>query len=301
SCDRPPVLVVTANIQHGHPAARGPDAADRLAAALAGLPGDVVALQEVDKGQSRSGRVDQAAVAAAALGLPWYRFAAAFAGQVHGLRRRPVPAHVPDGAGYGVALLSRWPVRSWHVRPLRPGPVRVRRGGRLGRRVHLDPPRVLLAAVVDGPCGTFSVACTHLSTDPPTARRQRAESARALRTLPGPHLLLGDLNLGPDDAARVSGMHGPARVDTFPSACPRRQLDHVLVGPGLRAAGEPWALPLPLSDHRALVVPVVPGWPPRVRATALRATLGGIGAAAQVVPSDRKARHGDHRPHHLRR
>lgn len=253
------MLVVTANIQHGHPAARGPDAADRLAAALVGLPGDVVALQEVDKGQSRSGRVDQAAVAAAALGLPWYRFAAAFAGQVHGLRRRPVPAHVPDGAGYGVALLSRWPVRSWHVRPLRPGPVRVRPGGPLGLRVHLDPPRVLLAAVVDGPCGTFSVACTHLSTDPPTARRQLAESARALRTLPGPHLLLGDLNLGPDDAARVSGMHGPARVDTFPSACPRRQLDHVLVGPGLRAAGEPWALRLPLSDHRALVVPVVPG------------------------------------------
>ncbi len=251
------MLVVSANLQHGHPSAGGPGAADRLAAAVANLPGDVVALQEVDKDQPRSGRVDQTAVVAAALGLRWHRFAAAFAGRADGLRRRPVPAHVPDTPGYGIALLSRWPVRSWHVRPLRPGPLRVRRpGGRLGWRVHLDPPRVLLAAVVDAPGGAVSIACTHLSTDPPTARRQLAESAWALRTLPGPHLLLGDLNLGADDATAVSGMRGLARADTFPAARPRRQLDHVLGGPGLRAEGESRAVRLAVSDHRALAVAV---------------------------------------------
>ena len=199
------MLVVTFNLQHGEPLTGDARSAQHLAAAARDVPGDVIALQEVDKGQARSGRVDQTAVLAETLGFRWHRFAAAFGGSVRGLRRRPVPAHVPGGAGYGVALLSRWPVVSWHVRPLRGGPVRVSRAGsRPWVRVRVDPPRVLLAAVVQAPDGPVAVGCTHLSTDPPTARRQLAESARALRTLPGPHLLLGDLNLGPDDAARAA-------------------------------------------------------------------------------------------------
>jgi len=252
------VLVVTFNLQHGEPLTGDARSAQRLAAAVRDVPGDVIALQEVDKGQARSGRVDQTAVLAETLGFRRHRFAAAFGGSVRGLRRRPVPAHVPGGAGYGVALLSRWPVVSWHVRPLRPGPVRVSRTGDAPWvRVRVDAPRVLLAAVVQAPDGPLTVGCTHLSTDPPTARRQLAESARALRTLPGPHLLLGDLNLGPDDAARAAGLTPLARVDTFPAWRPTRQLDHVLAGPGLAPAGEASALRLAVSDHRALAVDVV--------------------------------------------
>ncbi len=247
--------VVTANLQHGHPIAGDVPAAEQLAAAVRDLPGDVVALQEVDKGQRRSGRVDQTAVIAEALDLRWHRFAAAFAGQTWGLRRRPVPSHVPDDAGYGVALLSRWPVRSWHVRPLRAGPPRLAPADTaLGFRLRLDQPRVLLAAVVETPAGTVTVGCTHLSVAPPVARRQLAESAWALRTLPGPHLLLGDLNLLPDDVARVTGMRGLARAHTFSASRPRRQIDHVLAGPGVVARGEASALRLPISDHRALTV-----------------------------------------------
>lgn len=251
--------VVTANLQHGHPLVGGPDSGHALAGALAALDGDVVALQEVDVGQARSGRIDEAAVAAQALGLPHWRFAAEFAGQERGLRRPARPSHEPGRAGYGVALLSRWPVESWHVRPLRPGPprwvTRSRRRWRWGHPV-LDPPRTVLAAVIAAPGGRLAVACSHLSVHPATARRQLAETAWALRTLPGPHLLLGDLNLGADDAAQVTGMTPLARTDTFTAARPRRQLDHVLAGPGLRAARVTTER-LSISDHLTLAVDVV--------------------------------------------
>jgi endonuclease/exonuclease/phosphatase family metal-dependent hydrolase len=254
------VLVVTSNIQHGHPLVGDARTAERLAAAFRDVPGDLLALQEVDKGQARSGRVDQTAVIAEALGFRWHRFAAAFAGSVRGLRRRPADSRVPDDAGYGVALLSRWPVRSWHVRPLRAAPPGLAPAdGRLGFRVRVDQPRVLLAAVVVAPVGPVTVGCTHLSVVPAVARRQLAESAWALRTLPGPHLLVGDLNLGPDDAARVTGMRGLAEARTFPAHRPRHQIDHVLAGPGLRADGEASVMRLPVSDHLALTVGVAPG------------------------------------------
>ena len=45
---------------------------------------------------------------------------------------------------------------------------------------------------------------------------------------------------------------------TFPVAEPRRQLDHVLVRGGLHATAAAEAVRLPLSDHRALVVPCGP-------------------------------------------
>lgn len=253
------MLVVTSNIQHGHPLVGDSRTADRLAAAFRDVPGDLLALQEVDKGQARSGRVHETAVIAEALGFRWHRFAAAFAGSVRGVRRRPVPSHVPDDPGYGVALLSRWPVRSWHVRPLRAARPRLAPAdSRLGFRVRVDQPRVLLAAVVQAPFGPVTVGCTHLSVAPAVARRQLAECAWALRTLPGPHLLLGDLNLGPDDAARVAGMRGLAVARTFPAHRPRRQIDHVLAGPGLRADGEAATMRLPVSDHLALAVGVTP-------------------------------------------
>lgn len=253
--------VLTLNLQHGRaaaPDAPRPDAAS-LAAAVAGLEADVVALQEVDKGQARSSGVDQAPVVAAELGMPWVRFAAEFAGSERGLRRRPRPAHVPGGPGYGVALLSRFPVTSWHVRPLRPGPTRVlprtNAGWAVaGRYVRVDPARVCLAAVILTPQGPVSVACTHLSVDGPTARRQLAESAWALRTLPGPHVLLGDLNLPGEDVEAVTGMRRLAVAETFTARRPRWQLDHVLAGPGVDAAGPAEVRRLAISDHLALGV-----------------------------------------------
>jgi endonuclease/exonuclease/phosphatase family metal-dependent hydrolase len=254
------VRVLTLNLQHGLPADRERRAdAAALADAVAGLDADVVALQEVDRGQARSARVDQTRVVAEALGMPWAHFAPEFLGSERGLRRRPRPGAGEDVPGYGVALLSRLPVLSRHVRPLRPGPTRVGRRHGSGWSVggvyaRVDPARVCLAARVATADGPLAVACTHLSVDVPTARRQLAESAWALRTLPGPHVLLGDLNLEGDDAEQASGMRRLAVADTFTARRPRRQLDHVLGGAHVTAAGPATAERLAISDHLALAV-----------------------------------------------
>jgi endonuclease/exonuclease/phosphatase family metal-dependent hydrolase len=59
-------------------------------------------------------------------------------------------------------------------------------------------------------------------------------------------------------AARVSGLRPIASATTFPAHRPQRQLDHVLVRGGLTSTGPAEAVHLPLSDHRALVVPCGP-------------------------------------------
>ncbi len=79
---------------------------------------------------------------------------------------------------------------------------------------------------------------------------------RDLRGMPGPRLLMGDLNLPPAPAARWSRMRALAAAATFPAEAPDRQLDHILTDhPGLRGRGclTPDA---PLSDHRPLLVEV---------------------------------------------
>ena len=69
---------------------------------------------------------------------------------------------------------------------------------------------------------------------------------------------MGDLNMAPRQAAAVTGLRPIASAATFPLDAPRRQLDHVLVRGRLTATGPGEARRLPLSDHRALVVPCGP-------------------------------------------
>ena len=71
-------------------------------------------------------------------------------------------------------------------------------------------------------------------------------------------VLIGDLNMQRRPASRVSGLRSLADEATFPVARPRRQIDHVLVRGAIGATGAAEAIQLPLSDHRALVVPCGP-------------------------------------------
>jgi endonuclease/exonuclease/phosphatase (EEP) superfamily protein YafD len=71
-------------------------------------------------------------------------------------------------------------------------------------------------------------------------------------------VLVGDLNMERRQAARLTGMRPIATANTFPVGNPRRQIDHVLVRGGLASTGAAEAVRLPLSDHRALVVPCGP-------------------------------------------
>jgi endonuclease/exonuclease/phosphatase (EEP) superfamily protein YafD len=98
------------------------------------------------------------------------------------------------------------------------------------------------------------VANTHLSFVPGWNRRQLRRLARDLRTLPGPRLLAGDLNLTPRAVRRWSGMRPLAAAATFPAASPDRQLDHILTDDGRLHPGVVAAEEMPISDHRPLVV-----------------------------------------------
>ena len=118
-----------------------------------------------------------------------------------------------------------------------------------------DEPRVAVAAVLEGPSGQFTVCNTHLSFIPGWSALQLRRLVRSLTGTPEPLVLIGDLNMQQPQAARISGLRPIGSAATFPTHAPHRQLDHVLVRGGLRATGPAEAVPLPLSDHRALVVP----------------------------------------------
>jgi endonuclease/exonuclease/phosphatase family metal-dependent hydrolase len=254
------VRIATFNILHGRSPADGRVDVDRLAAAVESLDADVLGLQEVDRGQPRSMRADLTAVAATAMGAPEHQFVAALSGTPGGTWMAATGEGQPGSAGYGVALLSRYPVVSWRVVRLPPLRASVPMWSRLTGRPFLarDEPRVAVAAVLDGPFGQFTVCNTHLSFIPGWGALQLHRLVRSLAGTREPLALIGDLNMKQRPAARISGMRPVASAATFPADRPRRQIDHVLVRGGLRATGPAEAVQLPLSDHRALVVPCGP-------------------------------------------
>ena len=313
------IRLLSFNLQHGRPGdgarldpATAPladsdiadaGAAREVLAALADqirdIDPDVIALQEVDLGQRRSGRLDQTAVLADLLGWDGHRFAATYAGPVVGLRRRPrrsaltgraddvlgpLRALLGAGpAGFGNALLTRLPVRAWRVARLGRGPaVLTRRGG--GRA--LDPRsyalststmRNMIAAQIDpvdgaGGAGGLAVASTHLATRTGTAAAQLAAAWAALAALPGPHALAGDLNLHAELLAPLGIARDLGEGPTYPSGAPARRIDHILTDPWPTGADG-----LPMSAQEAVS---------RTGGTLLRAVGSGV---RSLVVSDHAA------------
>ncbi|MEU0787015.1 endonuclease/exonuclease/phosphatase family protein [Streptomyces sp. NPDC006173] len=300
------VRFATFNVLHGRPmrdgrpvavpAGCGPEAP--LVRAVASLDADVLALQELDRLQERSGRVDQARAAAVGAEAPYWRYASAF----HA--RAPADGHAPEpdepglrvygpreteaGTGsregvpsHGIALLSRLPVRHWRARRLAPAPVPMplRTPGRRGLTVSWDQPRAALAAVLDGRHGPFTVVALHLSFVPGWNVRQLLEVRAWTADLPGPQVLLGDLNLtgalpeavlnsparkgrtgvrrtrSDDTALPPRRWYDLARTPTYPAHRPLVQFDHVLAtGIAADAATSVDTPPTDVSDHRPLVV-----------------------------------------------
>ncbi|MDQ6726372.1 MAG: endonuclease/exonuclease/phosphatase family protein [Actinomycetota bacterium] len=254
------------NVLHGRSLADGEVSTSRLAGACATLAADVLGLQEIDRGQHRSGGVDQTAAVAEATGAVAWRFEPALIGEPGAAWRAavdgdhhgpPVDGGGPAQAGYGVGIVSRLPVRAWHVVRLRAARVRapVYVPGRRGGLILLpDEPRVALAAEVDGPSGPLVVASTHLSFVPGWNVVQLRRVTRALAALGLPCVLLGDFNMPGGIPAWTTGWRALAKVRTFPAAKPSMQIDHALGHGHLPEVGAGSAVELALSDHRALVV-----------------------------------------------
>jgi endonuclease/exonuclease/phosphatase family metal-dependent hydrolase len=253
--------VGTFNLLHGQSLVDGVCRESELRDAIAQTDADILGLQEVDRFQDRSGGVDQAAVAADALGAKWWRFTPAVDG-TPGPRSGWAPSTVDDGSQtsgstYGVALLSRFPVLDWRVRRFDPAPVALPLmvpGGK-GFMSADDEPRVALAAVVEGPRGPMTVITAHLSFVPGWNVAQLRSLARWARSFPGPRFIAGDFNL-PGALPRVTTRWPQlGRAATYPSYRPRVQFDHVLADRiAASAVRGSQSMRLPVSDHCALVV-----------------------------------------------
>ncbi|MET7486431.1 endonuclease/exonuclease/phosphatase family protein [Streptomyces sp. NPDC005538] len=277
------VRCATFNVLHGRliqpdgrPAPVRPgDASAPLAEAVASLDADVVALQEVDCLQERSGCADQAAVAAYAMGARDWRYGTSLhcrlvpgRGWVRDPAEPGMRVHGPEGRrpevpSHGVALLSRLPVHEWRALrlPAAPFGMPLRVAGRATPALVRDQPRAALAAVLEGPQGLFTAVAVHLSFVPGWNIGQLRTVRRWIADLPQPQLLMGDFNLIGAlprialDATGRRGWRGQGRQATFPSHRPLVQLDHILAtGLGADAVGTARAPRTAISDHRPLVV-----------------------------------------------
>jgi endonuclease/exonuclease/phosphatase family metal-dependent hydrolase len=245
------VRLATFNILNGRTPGEDHVDVDRYADAIAALDADVLGLQEVDREQPRSQRADLTAIAAEAMGATHHRFVPA----LHGTPPSWSAAadDDPEVPAYGVALLSRHPVTRWDVLRLPAAPTRLPHPvpGRLLPVWVRDEPRVAVVAHLETPLGPLQVVVTHLSFLRPSNRVQLRRLVRGLDRR-RPTVLMGDLNLGPDPVARLTGLLPLASGATFPSDRPVEQLDHVLASPGIGPARGS-VVHLPVSDHRALV------------------------------------------------
>ncbi len=196
---------------------------------------DIVALQEVDRGVERTGRVDEVRELARLTGMD-YAFA-------HNLDYQ--------GGQYGVAVLSRFPVLAIDHRRYANRRERERRGF---IRVEVE---------VNG--RRLNFVTTHLDYQYADGREFETEQLlKALGDVRGPLIVAGDFNEEPArgayDMMLKSGFtdawaKGAASGLTYPADKPTKRIDYVFhrgLGPGARAeASVPDTL---ASDHRPVVV-----------------------------------------------
>lgn len=225
--------VVSFNILHGQ---RGDGSGivdlDLLVESVECLRPDVLALQEVDVGVPRSGRADEAQVVARALGLEVVFGKAARVGGI---------------GKYGNALLARGELADVEVVPL-------------AKTARRHEPRSAILATVEVEGVPLSVCATHLSIHRPEVHDQLEAVVEALSRRPAPALLVGDLNLLPDEVAPTVERGGMVLADTalptFPRDLPRIRIDHVAVR-DLRIERVE-VVTTASSDHCALAVEVAP-------------------------------------------
>lgn len=200
---------------------------------------DIIAVSESDGARPLSGNVD---------GLSW-------------LGRR-LDYHVEFGApsrirGYGVGVLSRWPIESVTVVQL---------------PVNRSPPRLAVEAVIRTPTGPLPVIATHFMTEKPGDVRDR--QAERIVDLAADHeraVVLGDFNVEPDptepayrtlEAAFTDAWTAANRryggPETWSAADPRQRIDYVWLR-GEWTVHETAVLGSPrASDHLAVLAEIEP-------------------------------------------
>lgn len=226
---------MTYNIKHGELSSL-----EAIASVIQGQAPDLVALQEVDVLTNRSGKVDQAARL----------------GQLTGLHFAFVPSLTSfDGGQYGLALLSRYPIRSAQRIPLR----------------SAAEQRVLALVEVELDAShVVPVAITHFGTTGATERLNQADDVNAALAGRPWALLGGDLNATPSESSitRLKTLlsdawtrGGSGNGYTQDASFPTRRIDYVMLGSA-------WTSPVTAavvgassqSDHRPVVTTLILPW-----------------------------------------
>jgi endonuclease/exonuclease/phosphatase family metal-dependent hydrolase len=225
------VRIATWNVRHGRPR-HGFTSTRGLASAVAALDVDVLAVQEVDRWVIRSWFADESRLIGRAAGADRVEFAPA---------RRFLLLTGQDG----IALALRGELE--HSRRL------------MLPRDNASQNRVaIIAHLVVGEV-RLTVVTTHLHNDAPVARRQLDALLDDTADEPRPFVLLGDLNLRPDDFDTRLAAAGLVLVDapfTEPAWDPVQRIDHVVID-GL--VPDNVSVPVvAVSDHRPVVVDLRP-------------------------------------------
>ncbi|HEX2381463.1 MAG TPA: endonuclease/exonuclease/phosphatase family protein [Acidimicrobiales bacterium] len=223
--------VATWNVRHGRPR-RGFASNRLLAEEVVGFDVDLLGIQEVDRRVLRSWFVDQPRLVAVADDSDAFEFAPA---------RRFVMLTGEDG----IALCVRGEMQRTRV-------LELPREKAAQRRV------AIISDVTVGDEHT-TVVTTHLHNDAVVAARQLDALLEAVDDEPSPRLLLGDLNLRPDDITATLAAARFALVEagfTAPAWAPVQRVDHIAVD-GL-VAGDAAVPEVAVSDHRPIVVEVRP-------------------------------------------
>ena len=237
--------VLVYNIHAGKDAALHDNIA-RVVALVKETNADIVLLQEVDKGTRRSAGQDQPAMLAAGTGL-------------HVAFGRTLDY---DGGEYGIAMLSRWPIRGDTLIHMPIDPPQARAGGSY-------EPRGALRATLATPSGDLTVVNTHLDpSGDDHYRRQEVETLLriAAEVSSGRILVGGDLNSTPESAVqqrmRASGLRdswqecGSGPGLTYPADSSVKRIDYLYLGQRARCTNARVLLDQ-ASDHRGVLFDVV--------------------------------------------
>ena len=223
------------NGQAANPTQPVPDLSESIQTVVGAIGADILAVQEVDENQPRSGKVNQMEVIAQAMGAEHWGYARTVMGTPGFSWRSPTNDekifHSSSAEpAYGIGLASRIPVRTWHRIDLAASPVGIflpfptKKGFRL-RYTH-DEPRVAIVAELDN---GFTITATHLSFVPFWNYFQLKKIKRHVKKLPGHHIIIGDLNIPFTFPISSRAWKSLVNRKTFPSYKPAVQFDYILL------------------------------------------------------------------------
>lgn len=218
--------VMTFNIRHGSGLSRRLFRRinlEQIAEEIYKAGASVVALQEVDRYLSRSGKVDQVAVLASMLGME-YSYGASLR-----LGKRQ----------YGNAILSRFPIIEQQVHPIH----------------STIEQRSLLTATIQSGERRLTIFNTHLGLSGMEKRRQLVMITRLLRQIEGPVVLTGDFNMEshhPLLSMLPQSLRKMALQQQEPTYYRGGEIDHIYTNMEV-AKERAWTQPTRASDHYPVV------------------------------------------------